>query len=126
MTSWSFLTSHGRVLLCISRDPETRLRDIALTLDITERRVHGIVTDLVEAGYIVKVKDGRRNRYRIRTDLPLPEPIGGERTIGQLLELLAGADRGGGQRSVQIRGTAEAVVTPRKRLTTRGATVLPR
>jgi hypothetical protein len=65
-----------------------RLRDIAATLDITERSAFGIVTDLTEAGYVVKDKDGRRNRYRIQDHLPLPETIGRERTIGEVLGLL--------------------------------------
>src|ERR1700744_3552040 len=74
VTSWSFLTNHARVLLCIAHDPGARLRDIAASLDITERTAHGIVTDLTEAGYVVKQKDGRRNRYQIQAHLPLPEP----------------------------------------------------
>ena len=61
MTSWSFLTNHARVLLCIARDPGMRLRDLAASLGITERSAHGIVTDLAEAGYVLKQKDGRRN-----------------------------------------------------------------
>jgi Winged helix DNA-binding domain len=73
VTSWSFLTSHARVLLCIARDPGTRLRDIAASLDITERSAHGIVTDLTAAGYVIKHKDGRRNRYQVQAHLPLPE-----------------------------------------------------
>src|SRR5437763_8445768 len=60
---WGFLTNHGRVLLCIAHDPEARLRDIAAELAITERTAYGIVTDLTEAGYVLKEKDGRRNRY---------------------------------------------------------------
>jgi len=59
MSSWSFLTNHARVLLCISRDPGVRLRDIAATVGITERTAYGIVTDLAEAGYVVREKDGR-------------------------------------------------------------------
>jgi predicted ArsR family transcriptional regulator len=90
-TSWNFLTNHGRVLLCISRDASIRLRDIAARLGITERSAYGIVTDLTAAGYIVKVKDGRRNQYRIQAHLPLPEPTSGERTVGEVLALLAGA-----------------------------------
>ena len=90
--SWSFLTSHARVLLCIAHDPGTRRRDIAATLDITERSAYGIVTDLAEAGYIVKQKDGRRNRYQIQAHLPLPEPTSRERTVGEILALLAGTD----------------------------------
>ena len=67
-----------------------RLRDIAARLDITERTAFGIITDLAEAGYVVKEKDGRRNRYHIQTHLPLPEPVGRERTIGEVLAALTG------------------------------------
>jgi DNA-binding IclR family transcriptional regulator len=88
MAEWSFLTNHARVLVCIAHDPGVRLRDIAATLDITERSAFSIVTDLTEAGYVVKDKDGRRNRYRIQNHLPLPEAIGRERTIGDVLALL--------------------------------------
>jgi hypothetical protein len=91
MSSWSFLSIYGRVLLCLARDPEMRLRDIAASLDITERSAFGIVTDLTEAGYIVKQKDGRRNRYQIQSHLPLPEPTSRDRTVGEFLTLLAGA-----------------------------------
>jgi IclR-like helix-turn-helix domain-containing protein len=92
MGEWSFLTNHGRVLLCIAHDPGIRLRDIAATLGITERSVYGIVTDLAVAGYLVKEKDGRRNRYQVQTHLPLPEPISGERTVGEVLALLVDAN----------------------------------
>ena len=92
MANWSFLTSHARVLLCIAHDPDVRLRDIAAGLGITERSAYGIVTELAEAGYVVKQKDGRRNRYQIQAHLPLPEPTSRERTIGEILALLAGTD----------------------------------
>jgi hypothetical protein len=78
------------VLLCIAHDPGARLRDIAASLDITERSAHGIVTDLTAAGYVVKQKDGRRNRYQIQAHLPLPEPATQEPAIGDVLALLAG------------------------------------
>ena len=90
MASWTFLTVHARVLLCVTHDPGVRLRDIAANLDITERSAFSIITDLVEAGYVVKEKDGRRNRYRIQTHLPLPEPTARERTVGEVLALLTG------------------------------------
>jgi hypothetical protein len=89
---WTFLTNHGRVLLCIAHDPGVRLRDIAARLDITERSAYGIVADLTQAGYIVKQKDGRRNRYQIQAHLPLPEPDSRERTLGEVLALLTGED----------------------------------
>jgi predicted transcriptional regulator len=92
--NWTFLTNHARVLLCIAHDPGVRLRDIAASLGITERSAYGIVTDLAEAGYIVKQKNGRRNRYQIQAHLPLPEPARRERTVGEVLALLAGTDTG--------------------------------
>jgi hypothetical protein len=69
-----------------------RLRDIAARLAVTERSAFGIITDLVEAGYVVKEKNGRRNRYHIQAHLPLPEPDGRERTVGEILALLTGTD----------------------------------
>ena len=90
--TWSFFTNHARVLICIARDPGLRLRDLAATLDITERSAYGIVTDLATAGYVVKEKDGRRNRYRVLAELPLPETITHERTIGDVLGVLVDAD----------------------------------
>ena len=89
MGNWTFLTNHARVLLCIARDPRARLRDIAASLDITERGAHGIITDLTRAGYLSKQRDGRRNRYQIRAHLPWPEPAGPDRTIGEVLDVLA-------------------------------------
>src|ERR1700751_633850 len=88
MGEWSFLTNHARVLVCIARDPGVRLRDIADALGVSERRAFGIVNDLTKAGYVVKQKDGRRNRYRIQNHLPLPAPIGREPTVGELLGVL--------------------------------------
>jgi DNA-binding IclR family transcriptional regulator len=88
MAEWSFLTNHARTLVCIAHDPGARLRDIAATLGITERSAFGIVTDLTEAGYVVKEKEGRRNRYRIQAHLPLREADGRERTIGEVLGVL--------------------------------------
>ena len=92
MADWSFLTNHARVLLCIAHDPGVRLRDIAARTGVTERTAYGIVADLTAAGYVVKHKDGRRNRYQIQAHLPLPETDSRERTIGEILALLAGAD----------------------------------
>ena len=92
VANWTFLTNHARVLLCIAHDPGVRLRDIAVSLGITERSAYGIVTDLAAAGYVVKQKEGRRNRYQIQAHLPLPEPTRHERTVGEVLALLAGTD----------------------------------
>jgi DNA-binding transcriptional ArsR family regulator len=88
MAEWSFVTQHARVLVCIARDPGVRLREIADVLGVTERRAFGIVSDLTEAGYVVKERDGRRNRYRIQKHLPLRVRVGREPTIGELLGVL--------------------------------------
>jgi hypothetical protein len=92
--AWGFLTNHAQALLCIAHDPGVRLREIATTLGITERAAFGIVTDLVEAGYVVKDKNGRRNRYDVQVDKPLPEALLRQRTVGQLVELLAQTELG--------------------------------
>jgi hypothetical protein len=88
MAEWSFLTNHARALACIAHDPGVRLREIAAALGVTERRVFGIVTDLTKAGYVVKEKNGRRNRYHIQNHLPLRGLIGRDPTIGELLGVL--------------------------------------
>jgi MarR family len=95
VASWTFLTNHAQVLLCIAHDPGARLRDIAASLKMTERSAFSIVADLVDAGYVVKQKDGRRNRYQIQAHLPLPEPASRERTVGEVLALLAGTSATG-------------------------------
>ena len=94
MATWRFLTSHARVLLCIARDPGVRLRDVAASLGITERSAHAIVTDLTTAGYVVKQRHGRRNRYQIQAHLPLPEPASLEPAIGDVLAMIAGEGTG--------------------------------
>jgi hypothetical protein len=72
------------VLLCIAHDPGDRLRDTAASPGITERSAHGIITDLTTAGYTVKQKDGRRNRYQIQAHMPLREPASQEPAIGEV------------------------------------------
>jgi len=105
MAEWTFLTNHARVLLCIARDPGVRLREIAATLGITERTAFGVVADLTEAGYVIKERDGRRNRYEVQHHLPLAEPTSEERTIGEVLELLGGhqVSRAGSRRPNRAR-----------------------
>jgi hypothetical protein len=91
VASWIFLTNHARVLLCVAHDPGVRLRDMAASLDITERSAFGIIMDLAEAGYVVKEKDGRRNRYHVQAHLPLPELASRDHAVGEILALLADA-----------------------------------
>ena len=86
--TWSFLTNHAQVLLCIAQDPGIRLREIGETIGITERAAHRIVSDLAAAGYVARERHGRRNRYTIETDLPVPDPLARTRKIGELLDVL--------------------------------------
>jgi uncharacterized membrane protein len=87
---WDFLTNHAHVLVCVARDPGIRLRDIATAVGITERGAHRIVSELVEEGYVVRERQGRRNRYQVKTELPLPHPLAEEHEVGDLLEVLIG------------------------------------
>src|SRR6201997_944741 len=95
MAEWAFLTTPARVLLHLAHDPGARLRDIAASLGITERRAHGIITDLAEAGYVITQKDGRRNRYQIQAHLPVPEPGTREPAVGEVVALFAAQHRTG-------------------------------
>ena len=88
--TWSFLTNHAQVLLCIVDDPGVRLREIGERVGITERAAHRIVSDLADAGYISRQRNGRRNRYKIRSHLPLPDPIAREQKLSDLLAILGG------------------------------------
>jgi hypothetical protein len=87
-TSWTFLTSHARVLLCIAQDPGIRLREIGERAGVTERAAHRIVGDLAGAGYLSRERHGRRNRYTINSNLTLPDPIARRQRVGDLLTLL--------------------------------------
>ncbi len=87
--TWSFLTNHARVLLCIADDPAIRLRDIGEQVGITERAAYRIVDDLASGGYVSRERTGRRNRYTVHRHLPVPDRISPTQPIGDLLEILA-------------------------------------
>ncbi len=88
MAEWTFLTNYAHALLCIAREPDVRLRDVAERVGVTERAAQRIVSDLVEAGYLDRLREGRRNVYRIRSDRPLRHPVESGHRVGELLELL--------------------------------------
>jgi DNA-binding Lrp family transcriptional regulator len=90
--SWTFLTNHAHVLICIAQDPESRLRDIAWQVGITERQAQAIVNDLVADGYLTRTRVGRRNHYEVHDDLPFRHPIERAHEVGELLAVL-GASR---------------------------------
>jgi hypothetical protein len=88
VSGWTFLTNHAHVLLCLHRDPDQRLRDVAGAVGITERMVQRIVAELEEAGFLRIYKEGRRNRYSIDTQLHLRHSLAQQHTIGELLNVL--------------------------------------
>jgi DNA-binding Lrp family transcriptional regulator len=88
---FAFLTNHGKTLLLIAQDPQTRIRDIAGALGITERATQTIVSDLDRAGYIDRERIGRRNNYSVSTHLPLGLPTERDADIQSLLSILQGA-----------------------------------
>jgi len=85
---WTFLSNHAHVLVCLALDPDARLRDVALSVGITERAVQKIVSDLEEGGVIVRERTGRRNSYRLDLDVPLRHALESHKTVGTLLSLV--------------------------------------
>ena len=85
---WTFLSNHAQVLICVAREPESRLRDIAESVGITERAVQRIVSDLSEAGYVETERIGRRNRYGVNRSLRMRHPAQTNLDVGDLLDLL--------------------------------------
>jgi DNA-binding transcriptional ArsR family regulator len=92
MAEWNLLTNHGHALLCIARDSGMTLRQIGDCVGITERAAHRIVSDLVEAGYVEKRREGTRNHYEIRPEVPMRHPLVSDHWVGELLAVLV-ADR---------------------------------
>ena len=91
-SGWTFLTNHSHVLICLARDPELRLRDLADQVGITERAVQGIVKDLVTAGCLTRHREGRRNRYDIVADRPMRHRVERQHVVGDLLAAMAPID----------------------------------
>jgi hypothetical protein len=88
MAEWTLLTNHGHALLCVARDPGMTLRQIGDCVGITERAAHRIVSDLVDAGYLEKRREGTRNRYEIKPDVPMRHPLVSDHWVGELLAVL--------------------------------------
>lgn len=87
-SGWTFLSNHTHVLVCLQREPELILRDVAARIGITERAVQRLVADLEAAGVLQRWRDGRRNRYAIHREARLRHPLESHRTLGELLDLL--------------------------------------
>lgn len=91
-STWTLLSNHSHVLICLAQNPELRLRDVAAQVNITERAVQRIVSDLEEAGMITRIRDGRRNRYRIHGDQPLRNSVKSHCNVGHLLSMILGRE----------------------------------
>lgn len=92
MATWTFLTNHAHVLLCVAKQPDARLLDIATTVGVTERAAQRIVTELEASGYLRRERDGRRNRYVLEPRMPMRHPMDRRHDVGELLNLLADAE----------------------------------
>jgi DNA-binding IclR family transcriptional regulator len=92
---WDLLSNHAHVLLCVASDPGVRLREIAESVGITERSAHKIVSELVAEGYVVREREGRRNRYEVRREAPLRHGLVREQPVGDLLDVLLKAREAG-------------------------------
>ena len=88
--TWTFLTNHAHVLLCLARDPSVRIRELSDQVGITERAVQRILAELEEAGYVTHARDGRRNVYKVRASMPFRHPVERHRKIAALLAIVLG------------------------------------
>ncbi len=86
--TWTFLSNHAHVLICLGRTPDLRIRDLAQAVGITERAVQRIIAELINGGFLTAIKDGRRNRYIVNSRLPLRHPVEAAHTVGDLLALM--------------------------------------
>lgn len=89
MAGWTFLTNHAHVLMCVSENPNVRLRDVAEIVGITERAAQRIIGELEEAGYLTREREGRRNVYRLNGEMPLRHPMDRAHQVGELLATFA-------------------------------------
>jgi DNA-binding IclR family transcriptional regulator len=87
--AWTFLSNHAHALLLLAADPDTRVRDLAARIGITERATQRILADLQDGGYLGRERVGRRNRYRLELDQPMRHPVERSHTVRDLVEALA-------------------------------------
>lgn len=87
--TWTFLTNHAQVLLCLAATPDIRLRDVAERVGITERSAQRILSELVDAGYVKTTREGRRNRYTVDREHAMRHDAQVGHDIGELLEVLS-------------------------------------
>lgn len=91
--NWTFLTHHGQALLCIAADPGVELAELGEQIGISEAEARRVVEELADAGYITRETDSRGSRYALDSQLPLPDPIARERSVGLLVDVLVGPHR---------------------------------
>ncbi len=89
---WTFLSNHAHVLVCIAREPDATLREIAVWVGVTERCVHRIISELEAGGVVTRAREGRRNHYEVDLTMPLRHPLEEDKTVGDLLNALLAAD----------------------------------
>lgn len=93
-SEWTFLTNHAHVLICLARDPDALLREVAVEVGITEGAAQKIVADLVAEGYLQRTRVGRRNRYELHGELPLRHPLEREHAVGEIITILKRPPKG--------------------------------
>ena len=93
-SDWGFLTKHALVLSYVAKNPNATIREISDAIDVTERSIHRLVDDLVEDEYLVRIKEGRRNRYHVNEFQTLKHPLHDEVQVGDLLNVLRAGSSG--------------------------------
>lgn len=87
--TWTFLTNHAHVLICLARENSLTARELAYQIGITERAVQAIIADLTANRYLTKKREGRRNTYTINRKGRLRHSLESAHTIGELIDALS-------------------------------------
>ncbi|MDO8636520.1 MAG: winged helix-turn-helix domain-containing protein [Dehalococcoidia bacterium] len=128
MPGWKLITNHGLVLSYISKHPRSTARELAEAVNLTERSIRKIIDDLESAGFIVRRREGRRNRYRIKPHIVMSHPSHGEIAVGDLLEILGWRRRrlsikAKGPQSPQLPGFSDLDLQTEPETTPEGITI---
>lgn len=85
--SWTFLTHHAQMLLAVAREPDARVRDLAVRVGVSPRAAVSLLGDLVAAGYVERRREGRRNAYAVHAELPFRHPAHADHAVGELVAI---------------------------------------
>ena len=85
---WTYLTNHTHAIITLLREPDIRVRELAIEVGITERAILRILGELQAGGVVIKTREGRRNHYEVNLDAPLRHPLEAHCSLRELVKNL--------------------------------------